>query len=77
MQGGLFIWATLPDNVDMTNFCLRLVKNSVAVVPGNAFSVEENAQSQSFRMNYSTETDENIAKGMQIIGETFKSCRDI
>ena len=77
VQGGLFIWATLPDNVDMTNFCLRLVKNSVAVVPGNAFSVEENAQSQSFRMNYSTETDENIAKGMQIIGETFKSCRDI
>lgn len=77
VQGGLFIWATLPDDVDMTDFCLKLVKNSVAVVPGNAFSVEDNAPSQSFRMNYSTESDENITKGMEIIGETFKACRKL
>ena len=77
VQGGLFIWATLPDDVDMTDFCLKLVKNSVAVVPGNAFSVEDNAPSKSFRMNYSTESDENITKGMEIIGETFKACRKL
>ncbi len=76
VQGGLFIWATLPDNVDMPDFCMKLVQKSVAVVPGSAFTAVENSPSQAFRMNYSTESDENIEKGIRIIGETFKSLKN-
>ncbi|PHV71683.1 GntR family transcriptional regulator [Sporanaerobium hydrogeniformans] len=69
-QGGLFIWCTLPDGVDMVEFCTRAVKEyKVAVVPGSAFSIVEGTPTQSFRMNFSTPTDEQIIKGIEILGK--------
>lgn len=72
-EGGLFIWATLPDKYDMNAFCKDAVQRKVAVVPGNAFSADENAVSHSFRLNYSTPTDEQIEKGVVILGEAVKA----
>ncbi len=71
-DGGLFIWATLPDKYDMNAFCREAVKRKVAVVPGNAFLADENGVSHSFRLNYSTPTDDQIYKGIRILGETAK-----
>ena len=68
-QGGLFLWGTLPDNVNMMEFCKRAVENKVAVVPGSAFLPSEDYKTQSFRLNYSTPTDEQIIKGIEILGE--------
>ena len=67
-EGGLFIWGTLPDG-DMPYFCKKAVKNKVAVVPGNAILTDENAPCLSFRLNYSTPTDEQIEKGVDILAE--------
>lgn len=72
VQGGLFIWATLPEGADMLAFCNDAVKNKVAVVPGTAFLTDENAPCRSFRLNFSTPTDEQIIKGMEILGEVVK-----
>lgn len=71
-QGGLFIWATLPDKYDMNAFCLEAVKRKVAVVPGNAFNADESAVSHSFRLNFSTPTNEQIEKGCEILGKCAK-----
>ena len=71
-QGGLFIWATLPERFDMNHFCTEAVKRKVALVPGNAFSTDESAVSHCFRMNFSTPTDEQIAKGVEILGKAAK-----
>lgn len=71
-QGGLFIWATLPEKYDMNAFCTEAVKQKVAVVPGNAFLADEKAVSHSFRLNYSTPTDEQIDKGCEILGKCAK-----
>lgn len=71
-QGGLFIWATLPDKYDMNAFCTEAVKRKVAVVPGNAFIADENAVSHSFRLNFSTPTDDQIDKGCEILGKCAK-----
>ncbi len=69
-EGGLFIWCTLPDNVDMNAFCTRAVQEyKVAVVPGNAFNIKEGEVSHSFRLNYSTPTNEQIEKGMTILAK--------
>lgn len=68
-EGGLFIWATMPEKYDMNAFCLEAVKRKVAVVPGNAFGADENAVSHSFRLNFSTPTDEQIIKGCEILGK--------
>lgn len=68
-EGGLFIWCTLPQSVDMMAFCKRAVEeHRVAVVPGNAFSVDESAPCHSFRVNFSTPTDEQMIKGMELLG---------
>lgn len=71
-QGGLFIWATLPERFDMNRFCTEAVKRKVAVVPGNAFSADESAVSHSFRLNYSTPTDHQIDVGVEILGKAAK-----
>ena len=71
-EGGLFIWGTLPCG-DMNAFCKAAVENKVAVVPGNAFSVDERKPSLSFRLNFSTPTDEQIEQGVEILAKVAKT----
>ena len=44
----------------------------VAIVPGTAFNINDDDESRSFRMNFSTPTDENIIKGCEILGKLSK-----
>ena len=74
--GGMFLWATLPDGVDMLDFVRRAQERKVAVVPGNAFLCDEDASSQCFRLNYSTPSDEDIVRGIGILGALTKEICD-
>ena len=57
----------------MMGFCKKAVADyKVAVVPGNAFLVDDNELSTSFRINFSTPTDEQIVKGCEILGKLSK-----
>ena len=67
--GGMFIWVTLPESIDMLTFVKKALEKNVAVVPGNAFLDDDSKECHSFRMNYSTPTDEKIIEGVQILGE--------
>ena len=67
-EGGLFLWCTLPEGADMMAFCQAAVENHVAVVPGTAFLTDESEPTRSVRLNYSTPTDEQIVKGIDILG---------
>lgn len=67
--GGMFIWVTLPENIDMQSFVKEALKQNVAVVPGNAFLDDDTKECHSFRMNFSTPTDEKIIKGVKILGD--------
>lgn len=71
-EGGLFLWCTLPEGSDMMAFCTAAAQNKVAVVPGSAFTAEEGAPTLSFRLNYSTPTDDKIVEGCQILGKLTK-----
>lgn len=66
-SGGLFVWCTLPKNVDMQEFCKKAIEKNVAVVPGNTFLMDEAEVSNSFRMNFSTPTDEQIIKAIELL----------
>ncbi len=68
-EGGLFLWCTLPEGADMMGFCTEAVQRKVAVVPGSAFMVSGSDQTQSFRMNFSTPTDAQIEKGVEILSK--------
>lgn len=71
-EGGLFIWCTLPDGTDSAPFVREALANKVAVVPGTAFNCDTEAPSDSFRLNYSTPSDEDIVKGIEILGRLTK-----
>lgn len=71
-QGGLFLWARLPENIDMLDYCKRLVENKVAVVPGTAFMINEDSPCHYIRLNFSTPSDENIVKGIEIMARVLK-----
>jgi 2-aminoadipate transaminase len=67
VEGGLFIWCKLPEHVDMMDYCKRAVQKNVAIVPGNAFLIDEAEPCSYFRVNFSTPTDEQMVKGMEIL----------
>ncbi len=72
IEGGLFVWCRLPDGVDMPDFCRQAVLRKVCVVPGNAFLTDESQPCQAFRINYSTPTDEQLVRGVAILGQLIR-----
>lgn len=71
-EGGLFLWGTLPCG-DMNAFVKAAIAEKVAVVPGSAFLMDEKQPCLSFRMNYSTPTDEQIEEGVAILSKVAKT----
>ena len=74
-EGGLFLWCTLPDDIDLGDFVQRALAEKVAVVPGTAFNCDTEAPSNSFRLNYSTPSCEQIERGIKILGKILASYR--
>ena len=70
ITGGLFTMCTLPDYVDMQEFCKDAIKNKVCVVPGNAFLTDESEECHTFRVNFSTPSDEQLEKGIKLLAKT-------
>lgn len=68
INGGLFIWCTLPNDINMLDFCKEAISRKVCVVPGNAFLTDENEISHSFRINFSTPTEKDLYRGIKILG---------
>ena len=64
-EGGLFVMAFLPEGMDAQPFVREAIKRGV---PGSAFLADEKQISNAFRLNYSTPTDEQIVKGIEILG---------
>ncbi len=71
-SGGLFILCTLPFGLDSAEFAKRLTERKLAVVPGVTFLADENGSSSSFRLNYSTPSDDDIIRGCEILGKFTK-----
>jgi 2-aminoadipate transaminase len=70
-QGGLFIWATLPDYIDTTDLLARALQDQVAFVPGRAAYVDGRGGS-SMRLNFSGVGEEQIREGIRRIGEVVR-----
>ena len=71
-EGGLFAWCTLPAGVDMLEFVKKATEHKVCVVPGTAFLTDESEPCQSFRINFSTPTDEQLTEGIRLLAQTYE-----
>jgi 2-aminoadipate transaminase len=70
-QGGLFIWATLPDYIDTTDLLARALQEHVAFVPGRAAYVDGRGGSE-MRLNFSGVNEDQIREGVRLIGEVLR-----
>ena len=71
-QGGLFAWCKLPEEIDMLEFVKAGTEKKVCVVPGTAFLTDESEPCSSFRINFSTPTDDQLKEGIEILGNLAK-----
>lgn len=72
-QGGMFIWAELPEYMDASEMLYAAVENGVAYVPGEYFYAnEEEAKKNTIRMNFTAPTDEQIIEGVSRLAKTIK-----
>jgi 2-aminoadipate transaminase len=69
-QGGLFIWATLPDYIDTSDLLARALRADVAFVPGQAAFVAERGRN-SMRLNFSGVDEDEIREGVRRIGKVI------
>ncbi len=66
-QGGLFIWATMPDVLDTTDLLAKALGQNVAFVPGTSGYVDGRGAS-SMRLNFSGVEEDRIIEGIRRIG---------
>ena len=67
-EGGLFIWARLPDYIDTTDLLARALRERVAFVPGRAAYLDGRGGSE-MRLNFSGVSDADIREGVRRIGK--------
>jgi 2-aminoadipate transaminase len=70
-EGGLFIWATLPDYIDTEDLLAKALRSDVAFVPGAAAYVDGRGKN-SMRLNFSGVSDEEIREGISRIGRVIR-----
>ncbi|HEV3093463.1 MAG TPA: PLP-dependent aminotransferase family protein [Solirubrobacteraceae bacterium] len=71
-QGGLFIWATLPDYIDTTDLLARALESeAVAFVPGRSAYLDGRGGS-SMRLNFAGVPEQDIREGIRRIGKVVR-----
>lgn len=71
-EGGLFVWAELPQGVDAQKLLERAVEMNVAFVPGTHF-YPEGGHENTIRLNFSMQPVEDIRTGMARLAEALKA----
>lgn len=72
-DGGLFLWAEVPNTIDTTALLPEAVAAGVAYVPGAGFFVHgEGKGTNCMRLSYGNVSEEKIEKGMKILGDVLK-----
>ena len=71
-EGGIFILCTMPEGIDTKELLGEVIQSKVAYVPGNTFMADIDAPSNIFRLNFSVTKEDDIVKGIEILGGILK-----
>ena len=71
-QGGLFIWAELPEPINTVKLLAKAVERKVAYVPGTYFCVD-GGHMNTLRLNFSNSTPDQIETGMSTLNDLITS----
>ena len=70
-EGGLFVFATLPEKYDLTGLFRKAIEKGVAYVPGSFFYTDESHRN-TMRLSYSYIEEDQMEDGMRRLSEVLK-----
>lgn len=70
-EGGFFVWATLPGDINTGDLLVKAIEENVAFVRGDAFFVDGQG-SNSMRLNFSYMPEHLIEEGIRRLGRVIK-----
>lgn len=70
-QGGMFMWATLPNHQSSLDLFTKASKKKVAFVPGDPFYTNQN-NVPTFRLNYTNSDPDTIYEGIRRIAQVME-----
>lgn len=70
-QGGLFVWAELPESMDALGMLVDATRKGVAYVPGTHFYIN-GGHLNTLRLNFSNAPLDKIQRGMELLAEAIK-----
>ncbi len=72
-EGGMFLWMTLPEELDAAELLERSVREAgVAFVPGQAFFADKSGKN-TLRLSYSLPSEQKIAEGIKKLGAIIRA----
>ncbi len=69
-EGGMFVWATLPEGIDTKLLMEKAVSRGVAYVPGEAFFVHRDVKN-TMRLNFTYVPEDKIREGVKRLAEVL------
>lgn len=71
-RGGLFLWLTLPDEMNARELMKESLKHGVAFVPGGSF-FPNGGHENTLRLNFSYSTEDTIIEGIKRLAEVIRT----
>ncbi len=71
-DGGMFIWVTLPENINAQEMFPKALARNVAYVVGHCFFPDD-AGHNTLRLNFSHATEDKIRSGIKTLGDVIKA----
>lgn len=71
-EGGMFVWARLPEGLDATALLKQAIAHDVAFVPGAPFYTGE-PDTRTLRLSFTTHTPEEIKEGLRRLERAFSA----
>ena len=71
-QGGMFLWARVPESIDTEDFLEDALAEKVAYVPGISFYPNRDGGQNAMRLNFSYSSPDLIVEGIRRLGVVLK-----
>lgn len=71
-EGGLFLWITMPQEINTSDLFYKAIEEKVAFVPSEVFYPEGQKKYNAMRINFSYPTKEQIVEGVKRLSSVFK-----
>lgn len=75
-EGGLFLWITVPENINTLDLFYKAIEERVAFVPGEVFYPKGYKKHNTMRINFSYPTKEEITEGVQRLSRVIRRTLD-